>query len=122
MPTSSHASSRAPLLAAAFALVIGSAIVWIARDGDRALPDVAAASALTGPVPMPSVPVESTAAAAAPAGTPFASAAGPATAATPAAAADVAPEEEDPFAAVIVEPVDPAEVLFGDRAAVAVSD
>ena len=32
------------------------------------------------------------------------------------------PAEEDPFAAVIVEPVDPAEVLFGDRAKVAVSN
>ena len=123
MPTTSlHVSSRAPFVAAAFALVIGSAIVWFARDGGAMVPAAVPSAALSGPVPMPSVPVESTAAASAPAAATFAAAPAVATSAAPVTGVEDAPAEEDPFAAVIVEPVDPAEVLFGDRAKVAVSN
>jgi hypothetical protein len=39
-----------------------------------------------------------------------------------ATAAAAAPPAEDPYAAAIIEPVDPAEALFGDQPAVAVSN
>ena len=119
MPTSSlHLSSRAPHLAAVFALVVGGAIVWFSQGSDRALPAAEPMSALAGPVAMPSVPVESAVAAAAPSATPLPVSTG--TVETTAAAEALA--EPDPLANVIVEPVDPAEALFGDHAQVAVSN
>ena len=125
MPTSSlHLSSRAPHLAAVFALVVGGAIVWFAQGADRALPNVHTPSSVVGPVAMPSVPVESAEAASAPAATPLpvATPVGAADDVSADVVADVPAAEADPFAAVIVEPVDPAEALFGDSAAVAASN
>ena len=71
---------------------------------------------------MPSVPVESAAAATAAASL----TAGPVaaeSATVPAPQTATVPDfPAEPFDGVIVEPVDPAEALFGDRAQVAVSN
>ena len=123
MPTSSlQISSRAPHLAAVFALVIGGAIVWFGQGSDRPVVEPAMVSSVPGPVSMPSVPVESAAAATAAASL----AAGPVAAESPTVpapqTATVPDFPAEPFDGVIVEPVDPAEALFGDRAQVAVSN
>jgi hypothetical protein len=112
---------RATVLAVAFALVVGAAALVVVDGTDSAaVAPVSAAVAAPVPPPTPVPPTIDV-----PDAAPRPDVSHAVVVITPdGVAADAAPTAatDDPFADVIVEPVDPAEALFGDHAAVAVSD
>ena len=112
---------RTTLAAVSLAVLVGvGALIFATEQDATAMP---ATSATQAPAPAPAAgtppPVAETLAVPTPAAV---TTADPAATAVDATVATDPAAVDDPFADVIIEAVDPAEALFGDQAAVAVSN